>query len=290
MSALVSAAVRPSEVTARGPTSGTTRDGTGTAPRQALRDKASLGERTGGTPTTAGATVRVRVRAPARQYAASAPSDSGSSSGSDSEDSRERRHRKKKSSSRSKDKLDSKGRTKEERRERREEKKAKKEKKLRKKKGLAVVEWGKHGLIGEQDIYTKDQEFRAWLVSEKMLNPETLSKAKSKEVFKTFMEEFNTGTLPHDKYYDMNKYEARMNSLRNGESVTVSDKYDPNKDLEDARASHRRSGPVTDTFLDRAKLESLRQVQSERIQMERMKRIGMQPKDSMGVRMDMEMK
>ena len=26
-----------------------------------------------------------------------------------------------------------------------------------------------------------------------MLNPETLSKAKSKEVFKTFMEEFNTG-------------------------------------------------------------------------------------------------
>lgn len=56
-----------------------------------------------------------------------------------------------------------------------------------------MVEWGKHGLIGEQDIYTKDQEFRAWLVSEKMLNPETLSKAKSKEVFKTFMEEFNTG-------------------------------------------------------------------------------------------------
>lgn len=100
-----------------------------------------------------------------------------------------------------------------------------------------------------------------------------------------------------------------MNSLRNGETVAVSDQYDPNKDLEgssfsrlwdldsrltpphlDARASHRRTGVVTETFLDRAKLESLRQVQSERIQMERMKRIGMAPKDSMGVRMDMEMK
>jgi hypothetical protein len=78
--------------------------------------------------------------------------------------------------------------------------------KLRKKKGLAVVEWGKHGIIQENgesslscqprhgltsfacfycsDIYTKDQEFRAWLVGERMMNPETLSKAKEKEIFK----------------------------------------------------------------------------------------------------------
>lgn len=70
--------------------------------------------------------------------------------------------------------------------------------KLRKKKGLSVVEWGKYGLIAENDIYSKDQEFRAWLVGEKMVNPETLSKAKEKEIFKTFMEEYNTGSpLPH---------------------------------------------------------------------------------------------
>lgn len=32
-----------------------------------------------------------------------------------------------------------------------------------------VVEWGKHGIISEPDIYTKDQEFRAWLVGERMI-------------------------------------------------------------------------------------------------------------------------
>lgn len=52
-----------------------------------------------------------------------------------------------------------------------------------------------------------------------MINPETLSKAKEKEVFKTFMEAFNTGTLPHDKFYDIPKYEKRMDSLRNGETI-----------------------------------------------------------------------
>lgn len=42
------------------------------------------------------------------------------------------------------------------------------------------------------------------------------------------------GTLPHEKYYNIEKYEVRMNSLRNGETVTVSEGYDPNKDLEGA--------------------------------------------------------
>ncbi|SGY37541.1 BQ5605_C003g01833 [Microbotryum silenes-dioicae] len=79
----------------------------------------------------------------------------------------------------------------------------------RKKKGLATIEWGKHGILTETDIYQKDQEFRAWLVGERMLNPETMSKAKEKDIFKEFMEDFNTGTLPHEKYYNMDKYEAR---------------------------------------------------------------------------------
>lgn len=34
------------------------------------------------------------------------------------------------------------------------------------------------------DIYTKDQEFRSWLVEEKMINPETLSKPKMKDTFR----------------------------------------------------------------------------------------------------------
>lgn len=74
-----------------------------------------------------------------------------------------------------------------------------------KKKGLEKIEWGKWGIISEPgpslpsaspgvrvdadpfraaDIYTKDTEFRAWLIGERMINPETLSKAKEKDIFK----------------------------------------------------------------------------------------------------------
>lgn len=223
-----------------------------------------------------------------RSRSRSRSSRSDSSSGSDSEDSRDRKHRKKHKKSKSKDKdgKDSKGRDKEERRKIRQERKDKKERKERKKKGFAVVEWGKHGIIAETDIYTKDQEFRAWLVEEKMLNPETLSKAKEKEIFKSFMEEYNTGTLPHDKFYDVSKYEARMNAVRMGETVSNDDGYDPNKDLEDLRQSHKRAPVETETYLNRTKLEELRRVANERVEMERMKRLGMQPRESMGVRMD----
>lgn len=43
-------------------------------------------------------------------------------------------------------------------------------------------------------MYNKDQEFRAWLVEERMLNPETMSKDQTKKEFARFVEDFNTGS------------------------------------------------------------------------------------------------
>ena len=43
-------------------------------------------------------------------------------------------------------------------------------------------------------IYNKDQEFRAWLVEERMLNPETMSEDQTKKEFARFVEDFNTGS------------------------------------------------------------------------------------------------
>jgi hypothetical protein len=82
-----------------------------------------------------------------------------------------------------------------------------------------------------------------WLVEEKMINPETLNTAKTKEHFRTFVEDYNTGkirslqtlektttnwapqraaTLPHEKYYALENYERRMQSLRMGETLPES--------------------------------------------------------------------
>ena len=46
-------------------------------------------------------------------------------------------------------------------------------------------------------LYTKDAEFRAWLVEERMINPETITKDQTKKEFARFMEDFNTGLYSH---------------------------------------------------------------------------------------------
>ncbi|KAK4332099.1 LOW QUALITY PROTEIN: Nucleic acid binding protein [Rhodotorula toruloides] len=200
-----------------------------------------------------------------------------------SDGSRDRGHRRRRHGSRNRDDKD-------ERRKRREEKKArraKREEKKRAKAGLATVEWGKHGILTEADIYTKSDEFHAWLIGEKMLNPETLSKAKEKEIFKQFMEDYNTGTLPNEKYYDIKQYEQRMTAVRMGETVDKSDSYDFMKDLEAAKSSQRRSAAASsEQLMDRSRLEELRKLQTDRVQKEKMQRLGMDVSENLGVRLE----
>ena len=42
-------------------------------------------------------------------------------------------------------------------------------------------------------LYNKEAEFRAWLVEERMINPETISKDQTKKEFARFVEDYNTG-------------------------------------------------------------------------------------------------
>lgn len=57
-------------------------------------------------------------------------------------------------------------------------------KRAKKKSGHAVVEWGKHGILVDSDIYTKNEEFRSWLLEEKRINADSLSKPKLKDIFR----------------------------------------------------------------------------------------------------------
>lgn len=120
-------------------------------------------------------------------------------------------------------------------------------------------------------------------------SPETLTKQKEKEIFRSFMEDYNTVTLPHEKYYDMNKYETKMQAVRMGETVEEDGGYDFNKDLANAKQSYRRAAAASSAdadalMLDRERLEELRKLQVERVEMEKMKRLGMDVKESMGIR------
>ncbi|EFN57120.1 hypothetical protein CHLNCDRAFT_143975 [Chlorella variabilis] len=165
-------------------------------------------------------------------------SDSGSSSGSESgsgsesessssgsEDERSRRKSgSKRRRSRSRER--SSKRSKKEKRsskdkKRKKEKRSKKEKKEKRgskdkarakqaTRGAIGHEYGKYGLIRETDMYTKRPEFQLWAMEVKNIDIEAMPRSEEKEMFKDYMEEFNTATLPHRKYYDLEMYEKQQ--------------------------------------------------------------------------------
>lgn len=139
------------------------------------------------------------------------------------------------------------------------------------------------------DIFSKGQEFHTWLLEERKINPETLSKEQSKKEFARFVEDFNTATLPHDKFYNMDAYERRMAAMRSGETLTLPDDgYDPNADMRALTGARKKKAAEAESYLSRDQLQELRKVQNERVQAGKMKLLGMDIKPSFGVRMEEE--
>lgn len=127
------------------------------------------------------------------------------------------------------------------------------------------------------------------MVEERKINPETVKKDKEKKEWSVYVEDFNTATLPHEKYYNMAAYMAKMDAIRTGESYTSFDgvaSYDPSKDLASHASSLRRPVVETETYLSQAQLAELRRVQNERIEMGKRKTLGLEVKRDLGVRMD----
>mmetsp|Transcript_18463 Transcript_18463/g.51709 ORF Transcript_18463/g.51709 Transcript_18463/m.51709 type:complete len:374 (+) Transcript_18463:198-1319(+) len=145
-------------------------------------------------------------------------SDSGSGSESSDEEARRKdrkrssKHRKqrKESSSRKKHKKDSK--RKKDSEQDREEKKAKRRKHgkdaaAEPRSAALTYQFGKYGIIRESDYEAKRGDFQLWATEVKKVEVEVLPKWEERELFKTYMEDYNTGTLPHKKYYDNDAYE-----------------------------------------------------------------------------------
>ncbi|KAL8144142.1 hypothetical protein V2J09_017174 [Rumex salicifolius] len=144
-------------------------------------------------------------------------SDSEYSDESQSESEEERRRRKRKE----RKKREEREREKDRKRRRREKetkrrkrddgddkrKKKKKEKKKDKgKKGPVTNSWGKYGIIKEVDMWNKRPEFTAWLLDVKEVNLESLPNWEEKNMFKEYMEDYNTATFSSKKYYNLDIY------------------------------------------------------------------------------------
>lgn len=148
-------------------------------------------------------------------------SDTEGSSGESSEDSEgeyrraKRRKRLKQKEKDERERKEGRRRKKEKKRklkekEREQEKKKKKKEKVEKRaKGPITESWGKYGIIKELDMWTRRPEFSAWLAEVKKVNLETLTNREEKDMFKQYMEDYNTATFPSKKYYNIDIYHRR---------------------------------------------------------------------------------
>eukprot|EP00889_Picochlorum_renovo_P003610 jgi/Picre1/30640/NNA_006001.t1 len=83
--------------------------------------------------------------------------------------------------------------------------------------------YGKYGVIRESDIREKWPEFALWASEVKgVKDVESMARSQEKELFRSFIEDFNTATLPHKKYYDLERYERHKR--RSGRDIVDREK------------------------------------------------------------------
>jgi len=114
-----------------------------------------------------------------------------------------------------------------------------------------------------------------------------MSKDQNKKEFAKFVEDFNTATFPNEKFYNIEAYERRMDAMRAGEFVPPADDgYDAEADMRAHQSNLKRPTVGSDSYYDKDQLQELRRVQRERVEVGKMKLLGMDVKANMGVRMD----
>ncbi|KAJ3134604.1 hypothetical protein HDU90_004936 [Geranomyces variabilis] len=193
--------------------------------------------------------------------------------------SRRRRDKKRKSDKRKRDKSKSK---KKEKKEKREKKKKRKDSKS------ATAQYGAYGVIAASDMFRMQAEFWTWLVEVKKTSPESLPNYKMKEVFLDFMEAYNTASLPSKKYYNLDKWERDQlvrQQAEAGEDASMPE-FDITKDEEMLKRHSKslRMGKLPELNYSQDQLNELKKVSDDRVAADRLRKMGYQPKDSMGVR------
>ena len=162
-------------------------------------------------------------------------SDESGSSGSSGSSRKHKAARREKKDAKREKKEAKKNKKKEKKKEKKARKKDKKEKKEKKEKKssrgrnggqdaksarTAVNQdvYGRYGIVRATDMYAKQREFEAYMSEVKML-PGALGGPKREvmEHFADFMEDYNTATMPHEKFYDYERWEMEDYRRRRAE-------------------------------------------------------------------------
>lgn len=215
--------------------------------------------------------------------------------GSDSDGSRRRKEKHsskkdKRSRRHERDSKKEKSRGKEKKAKRSKDKRHKKEKKGKDKHqggsssgaGNLMGSWGKYGIIKDDrpDLSRYEDEFQAWMSDVKGIGAAGLPRWELEEHWKTFVEDFNTGTLPDKKYYDLKKWMVKEAERRKATGEDERTTFDDEEALrrERAEAARRREQEVSrDTLLRMGAantIEDMRAQEMARLEMQHAWRTG----------------
>merc|ERR1712113_704517 len=92
--------------------------------------------------------------------------------------------------------------------------KGKKEKKKKANRDAVSNQFGKYGYIKQEDFFNKKPEFLMWATEIKHENTDEMGQMKMRELFKEFVEDYNTATMPSRKYYDLKAWDDAMTKKR----------------------------------------------------------------------------
>mmetsp|Transcript_60544 Transcript_60544/g.177001 ORF Transcript_60544/g.177001 Transcript_60544/m.177001 type:complete len:283 (+) Transcript_60544:51-899(+) len=164
-------------------------------------------------------------------------SDSGSSSSEDKKKSKDKKQKKakKKKGKDKKDKKDKKKKKKEKKGKKEKKaagKKGKKEKKKKKKtksnREAVSNQFGKYGIIKQEDFFNKKPEFLLWALEVKKENTDAMGQMQMKDLFKEYIEDYNTATMPSKKYYNLQVWDQLQTNKRS-KKIRTDDMTDAQK-------------------------------------------------------------
>lgn len=92
--------------------------------------------------------------------------------------------------------------------------------------------FGKYGILKESDFFTKQRDFEVWLSEVKQIPSFTGPKWELMNYFKEYCEDYNTATLPHEKYYNYDKWEMEEYNKKKASTTNIS-KTDEMRHLEE---------------------------------------------------------
>merc|ERR1712048_641671 len=75
-------------------------------------------------------------------------------------------------------------------------------------------QFGKYGVIKAEDFFNKKPEFLSWAMEVKKVNTDMGGQMQMRDLFKEYIEDFNTATMPSEKYYDLKTWDDKMSLKR----------------------------------------------------------------------------